>query len=112
MTDDDLRAFMFGKVLYVFEPATRARFAAVQYGADYTCHARFEDGSEDTGTYGFEGEHYWTRYLRFRDGTTHYFFLVPLAPDTAQAFYQDGTQAFLQSTKADPRSFAMTSQLV
>lgn len=99
----DLRAFLFGRRLYVFDPATRARFATVSYGTDNRCHAVFSDRTEDHGTYGFEGDLYWTGYSRFRDGAIHRFFLVRVEDDVMQAYHADGARAFLQSPLPDLR---------
>lgn len=99
MREDEVRAFLVGQKLHVFDPGTRTRFAEVHYDTDSRCRATFEDGRADFGTYGIEGDMYWTRYSRFRDGATCHFYLVRLGPSLAQAYHADGIIAFLQSSR-------------
>lgn len=99
MEEDEVRAFLVGQKLHIFDPGTGARVAEAHYGTDNRCHAAFEDGGVDSGIYGIEGDMYWTRYSRFRDGMTCHFYLVRLGPSLAQAYHADGAIAFLQSSR-------------
>lgn len=96
---DEVRAFLVGQKLHIFDPNTSTRVAEVHYDTDNRCHVTFEDGGDDSGAYGIEGDMYWTRYSRFRNGMKCHFYLVRLGPDLAQAYHADGTIAFLQSLR-------------
>ena len=101
MNAADVRLFLEGRKVYVFQPESRALFAVVDYGPDGRCAVRFSSGGIDAGIYGFDGESYWTRYETFRAGETHAFHLRQLGPGIAQAYHTDGTKAFLQSHSND-----------
>lgn len=101
MTAPEVRRFIEGRTLLAVDPETDALVATVDYNPDRTCAARFPDGDQDTGQYGFVENRYWTRYSRFRQGTRNEFFLVQLGADRAQAYYADGRPAFLQIYRAD-----------
>jgi len=97
MDKADVRTFLFGKTLFVYEPETLKNVAKVTYYPNGCCMALFTDGTEDTGQYGLSGETYWTQYERFRENQRHHFYLTLIEPEVAQAFYIDGRRAFLQS---------------
>lgn len=101
LSKEDVKEFLFGQALHAFDPETNARVATVKYHEDGTCHLVLEDGSSDEGLYGFQGDLYWTKYNRFRDGGLNRFFLQRIDDHTAQAYFEDGTRAFLQSPKAE-----------
>jgi hypothetical protein len=108
MNADDVRLFLEGRTIYCFQPETRALVAVIDYQSDGRCAARFSSGEEDTGVYGFDGASYWTRYQTFRNGQTHAFHLRKLGAGIAQAYFTDGTKAFLQSQSADLTGLADT----
>jgi hypothetical protein len=99
MTAEDVRRFIEGQTTVVLDPITSEVVAIVSYELDGTCSSRFPNGDTDTGRYGFDGDCYWTRYTRFRDGKRHSFFLVPMGVGRAQAYFFDGKRAFLQVQK-------------
>ena len=101
MQADDVRRFLEGQKIYVFEPETRALVAVVDYASGGRCGFRFSTGDADVGVYGFDGDAYWTRYETFRNGETHFFHLKRLGPGIAQAYFADGTKAFLQAQTPD-----------
>ena len=101
MQADDVRRFLEGRKIYNFQPGPRTLFAVTDYGLDGRCAVRLSTGDTDIGIYGFDGDAYWTRYEKFRNGETHFFHLKSLGPGIAQAYFADGTQAFLQSQTAD-----------
>lgn len=96
----EVRDFLLGKTIFAFDPVTKKRVAKIHYAQGRVCSALFDDGRVDTGTFGFEGDHYWTKYVNFRNGETNHFYLVSLASDLVQAYHIDGVQAFLQSPKS------------
>ncbi len=102
MDATEVREFIEGRSVYGIDPQTREVVACIDYGTDGTCMARFVDGETDPGVYGFEGDTYWTRYETFRDGKRHVFRLEAKGPGVAQAYFEDGTIAFLQSHSAKP----------
>ncbi|WP_417410939.1 hypothetical protein [Hoeflea sp.] len=108
MDADDVRHFLEGRTIYCFQPETRSLVAVIDYGPDGRCAARFSSGEADTGVYGFDGASYWTRYKTFRDGQTHAFHLRELGPGIAQAYFADGTKAFIQSQSSDLTGLAET----
>jgi hypothetical protein len=108
MNADEVRLFLEGRKIYCFQPETRALFAVIDYESDGRCAARFSSGEADAGVYGFDGESYWTRYETFRSGEIHAFHLRKLGPGIAQAYFTDGTKAFLQSHSADLSEFTET----
>lgn len=97
LSADGVHALLYGNTLHAFDPKSLRRVASVRYDMQHRCHLVFDDGGEDEGSYGFEGDMYWTRYAKFRDGAQCWFYLVPAGPDVVQAFHADGTRAFLQS---------------
>ena len=101
MKAEDVRRFLEGQEIHVFEPETRALVAVVDYETGGRCGFRFLAGDTDVGVYGFEGDAYWTRYEKFRNGERHVFHLKSLGPAIAQAYFADGTKAFLQAQTAD-----------
>jgi hypothetical protein len=102
MNTDEIRNFLEGRSVYALDPTTRVVAACIDYGTDGTCLARFTDGQNDPGVYGIEDDTYWTRYETFRDGKRHVFRLEARAPGVAQAYFADGTIAFLQSHSEMP----------
>lgn len=98
--EDEVKAFLFDQTLYAFDPETLSRVATVQYRHDWSCHVTMENGDTDAGQYGFEGDLYWTRYDRFRDGAAHRFSLIRIDDHIVQAMFDDGTRAFIQSPLA------------
>lgn len=94
--------FLSGRSIYGLDPQTRMVVACVDYGTDGTCRARFLDGETDNGMWGVEGDTYWTQYTRFREGARHVFRLDPVGDGVAQAYFADGTIAFLQSHSETP----------
>jgi len=101
MQADDVRRFLEGQEIYVFEPDTRTLVAVVNYEKGGRCAFRFSTGEADVGVYGFDGDAYWTRYEKFRNGETHSFNLKSLGPGIAQAYFIDGKKAFLQAQTTD-----------
>ncbi|MEL7152410.1 MAG: hypothetical protein AAFN51_01155 [Pseudomonadota bacterium] len=100
LTGDEVRAFLLGRALDCFDPQSGERVATIRYLEDGTCHARMADGSTDEGRYGFEDDLYWTQYKWFRNGGLYRFFLVKVDAVTCQAWFDDGTKAFLQRISA------------
>jgi hypothetical protein len=101
MHADDVILFLEGRKIYVFEPDTHTLVAVVDYELGGRCAVQFSAGDADVGVYGFDGDAYWTRYEKFRNGETHVFHLKSLGPGIAQAYFADGTKAFLQSQSTD-----------
>lgn len=101
MKAEDVRQFLEGREIHVFEPETHTLVAIVNYELGGHCAFRFSAGDSDIGVYGFEGDAYWTRYEKFRNGERHAFHLKSLGPGIAQAYFTDGTKAFLQAHSAD-----------
>ena len=97
LSAEDTKSFLAGRSIYVFEPSTLERVACVDYGLDGVCTVQFVGGGADKGRWGLKGDGYWTQYDSFREGSRNTFFLRWVAPDTAQAYYEDGTPAFVQS---------------
>lgn len=93
----ELRRFLEGRRLYAFDPVSRAQVAQVTYAPGGICHARFTDGTKDSGAYGFKEATYWTQYTRFRAGQRSEFYLTWHGDQIAQAWHSDGRMAFLQS---------------
>ncbi|MDF1728418.1 MAG: hypothetical protein P1U53_11785 [Sulfitobacter sp.] len=102
MNADEVKEFLRGHSIYALDPETRKVAACIDYRTDGTCFVRFVNGDTDKGVYGFEGDTYWTRYETFREGKRHAFRLVAQGPGVAQAYFQDGTIAFLQSYEETP----------
>lgn len=102
MTADEVKEFLQGRSVYALDAETRTLAACIDYGTDGTCLARFVNGDTDPGVYGFEGDTYWTRYDTFREGKRHVFRLEYRGPGVAQAYFEDGTIAFLQSHSETP----------
>jgi hypothetical protein len=100
LSEEDVRLFLFDQILHAFDPETLIRVATVQYRRDWTCLVIMENGDTDTGQYGFDGDLYWTKYNQFRDGALHRFSLTPIDAHSAQAMFEDGTRAFIQSPLA------------
>lgn len=100
LSEVDLRQFISGETLFAYEPDSLKNAAKITYHSSGQCTAIFADGTQDTGQYGFSGDTYWTRYTRFRDGQIHHFYLVPTRSQVAQAYYADGSRAFIQSPLA------------
>lgn len=101
MTSQEVRIFLEGRDVYAFDPETRKAVACITYGTDGRCLCRFVSGETDAGVYGFKDDSYWTRYETFRDGKTHVFRLEPQGPGVAQAWFEDGTKAFIQAHDAE-----------
>ena len=91
-----VRAFLTGRVLDCFDPTSGALAASIEYRENGTCHAAMTDGRTDEGQYGFERDLYWTRYSWFRCGGLFRFYLEQVDDNTCQAYFEDGTVAFLQ----------------
>jgi len=102
MNGAEVTAFLRGQSVYGLDPQTREVAACIDYATDGTCIARFIDGSTDAGVWGVEDDNYWTRYENFRQGKRHVFSLEPLGKGVAQAYFADGTIAFLQSHSETP----------
>lgn len=102
MNGTEVMAFLKGQRVYGLDPQSRKVAASIDYAPDGTCLARFVDGRLDAGVWGIEGDTYWTRYENFRDGKRHVFSLEPLGQGVAQAYFADGTIAFLQSHSETP----------
>ncbi len=101
MKADEVRQFLEGRKIYIFEPETRALVAVATYELGGRVSFEFSAGDADVGVYGFDGDGYWTRYEKFRDGERHVFHLEALGPGIAQAYFADGRKAFLQSQSRD-----------
>lgn len=97
LASEEIEDFLVGRPTYAFEPSTRRRVASVTYHSDGTCRTEFEAGGGDVGEWGIESCTYWTRYKAFRDGSKNVFFLKWVSRDVAQAYFENGTPAFLQS---------------
>jgi hypothetical protein len=95
--DDAVKAFLMGHTIYSYNADTRLLGATITYQPDGTCTAEMADGSQDKGVWGLKGDTYWTRYDRFRDGTTNAFYLIEIAPQVMQAYFDDGRTAFIQT---------------
>jgi len=102
MKADEVKQFLEGHSVFALDPETRQVAACIDYEVGGTCIARFVNGETDKGVYGFEGDTYWTRYETFRGGKRHVFRLVAKGPGVAQAYFEDGTIAFLQSHEETP----------
>jgi len=98
---EEVKLFIAGRDVYSFDPETKEFAAMIHYGLDGNCLVRFAAGGTDSGVYGFEGDSYWTRYETFRNGERHRFDLQPLGLGIAQAYFADGTIAFLQAHSMD-----------
>lgn len=94
---EGVKAFLSGRTLKCFHPDTGDWAATIEYRADGTCHAAMADGGTDDGRYGFEQNLYWTQYSWFRGGGLFRFSLERIDDDTCQAYFDDGTTAFLQT---------------
>ncbi len=99
LSKEEVRQFLFNQTLHAFDPETLSMAATVEYREDWTCVASFSDGASDQGKYGFEDDYYWTQYTKFRNGEQFWFSLHRIDNLTAQAYYKDGTRAFIQSQK-------------
>lgn len=97
LNSEEIEKFLRGRVTYAFDPTTRRRVATVTYHSDGVCSTQFEAGGGDEGHWGLATNTYWTKYRVFRNGTKNVFYLEWVASDLVQAYYQDGTRAFLQS---------------
>lgn len=100
LSEEDVRLFLFGQILHAFDPDTLIRVATIHYHQDWTCQVTMENGDTDAGQYGFEKDLYWTKYNQFRDGVLHRFSLTRIDAHTAQAMFEDGSLAFIQSPLA------------
>lgn len=99
LSGEEVRGFIFDQTLDCFDPVSGVRAATIKYFADGNCRAEMEDGAVDEGRYGFDRDIYWTQYSWFRDGGLFRFFLERISDDSSQAFFEDGTKAFLQKIK-------------
>lgn len=99
LTGQEVRAFLIDRTLECFHPGADTCAATITYLADGTCRAVMADAATDQGRYGFERDLYWTQYSWFRDGGLFRFFLERIDDTTCQAFFEDGTRAFLQRIK-------------
>ncbi|WP_299732281.1 hypothetical protein [uncultured Tateyamaria sp.] len=97
----DIEAFLSNRTTYAFDPSTLKRVATVMYHPNGECSALFEAGGGDDGHWGIAGETYWTKYRAFRDGSKNVFYLEWVAKDVVQAYYIDGSRAFLQSGQSE-----------
>ncbi len=97
LSGEAVKEFLAGKTLDCFDPDSRALVATIQYLANGTCRAVVADGATDEGRYGFERDVYWTQYSWFRDGGLFRFSLERVDGNTCQAYFEDGTKAFLQT---------------
>lgn len=96
MTEQEVYEFILGNSVDALDPDSLQTAANINYHADGSIKATFADGSTDTGQYGFTEHYYWTRYTKFRDGTLNEFYLVRSGVNEAQAYYKEGSRAFLQ----------------
>ncbi len=96
LTGDEVKGFLLGRTLDCFHPGSEHIAATIEYKANGTCHAAMADGKTDEGRYGFERDLYWTQYSWFRDGGLFRFYLERIDDKTCQAYFEDGTIAFLQ----------------
>lgn len=95
----DLVGFLTVGTVFAFDPDTLDPVAQVTYGPRGRVSMVHQDGRTDSGDWGIDGNHYWTRYKDFRDGSLNRFYLEPVDAQTAQAYHSDGRRAFLQSHK-------------
>lgn len=102
MNANEVREFLEGHSVYALDPQSREVVACIDYGTDGRCLARFSNGDTDGGVYGFKDDTYWTRYETFRNGKRHVFRLEARGQGVAQAYFADGTAAFLQSHSENP----------
>ncbi len=100
LNQEELKAFLFGKTLYSFDPETRKLAATITYDAGGTCVAVFADGTQDRGQFELVGDTYSTKYAQFRSGETNHFYVERVASHVVQAYHTDGRRAFLQSPLA------------
>ena len=96
LNEEEVMAYVRGHTLGCFDPQSERRIATIEYFENGTCRAEFADGTSDKGSYGFEGDLYWTQYTWFREGGLYRFFLVKVGDLVCQAYFEDGTKAFLQ----------------
>ena len=101
LSEDEIFRFLHGQTLHAFDPQTLERVATVEYRNDGTCLAYMADDTSDDGLYGVEGNFYWTQYRNFRNGEKNRFSLEFIDAETAQAVFESGKLAFIQSTKSD-----------
>lgn len=95
MSSDEVRAFIAGNSYTGFTPATNEAVATAIYRDDGTTLLTMADGTEQDGSYRFEGDAFCTRYALFRDGSENCFRLVDLGDGSAQAWRVDGTRALI-----------------
>lgn len=94
---EEVERFLIGRKINAFDPSTRSWVASVKYDAGGFCTTKFKAGGGDEGRWGISGDTYWTQYRMFRDGSKNIFFLKWVAADLAQAYFENGSPAFLQS---------------
>lgn len=100
LTGREVRDFLVGRTLECFHPGSGTCAATITYSVDETCLAVMEDARTDEGRYGFDRDLYWTQYSWFRDGGLFRFSLERIDHNTCQAFFENGTKAFLQRIKS------------
>ena len=96
LSPTEVKQFIQGNLVDNFNPDTGEQVATSIYQADGRCRMSFAKGDADGGVYGFEDNVYWTRYKTFRDGQRHTFRLEHIDEGKAQAYFGDGSKAFLQ----------------
>lgn len=99
LSEKEVKEFLFGQTINCFNPDSGALVATIEYLANGACRAAMDDGLTDDGRYGFDLNLYWTQYSWFRDGGLFRFFLEWVDDNTCQAYFEDGTKAFLQTIK-------------
>lgn len=95
MAEEDVQGFIRGQTYQGVDPTSGTVVATVQYGLDGSSVLSLPDGTEEAGTYRFEGATYCTRYEAFRDGTENCFTLQDLGDGRVQAWYTDGRRALI-----------------
>jgi len=99
---EEVKQFLCGNTLECFSSKSGLLEASIEYRTNGTCFASFEDETTDEGQFGFEGDLYWTKYGWFRNGDLFRFFLQRVDNITCQAYFEDGSKAFLQRIKIPP----------
>ncbi len=94
---ETVKSFIAQGLIYAFDPETKSRAAAVEYGTDGVAKLTFSDGQHETGQWGFTQQGYWTSYNNFREGARHEFLLKQIAPQIMQAYHGDGRRAYVQT---------------
>tara|TARA_R110002126_G_C10490121_1_gene503588 strand:+ start:27257 stop:27508 length:252 start_codon:yes stop_codon:yes gene_type:complete len=75
MSAREVSIFLQDQTVYAVDPNTKQHVGHVTYIRDGTCYAVMDGGHESEGQWGLSSSGYWTRYVSFRGGKRHAFFL-------------------------------------